>query len=696
MIWNDTRAQSIQIGAVLLFGIIIILLASWQAFGIPNQNEGIEFNHNQELQQQLTELRTTANSMVEASATRSVTVNLGVRYPSRTLFVNPPPAAGTLRTAGTTDSAVNITLTNITTRGEAGDFWNGSTRSFNTGALEYEPRYNVYGSAPTTVYGQTVLYNEFTSGRTLSLTEQAFLDGDQLSLITLNGSLTANRIDAASIDIAPIHTQTQTVETVDTGENITLTLPSQLAASQWRQLLADEPRFLNATAVADGVKITLAPGEYDLQLTKLGVGQRTARNNATYITNQNGQSFTITNTESQLITVETRNKYNDRVNATVTAQLTQGAGEIRREQATGVEYTYRYTPPDDTAGETAKIRFTLAKNETPPDVAIAPDARNVTATVNVTAPANGTATQPEYRIKWDENASSTRFIAGGDSDNLVYFIQDKPQLTGSANFAIENQSIGQLPGGYTQTFTDGGGSVMFTSNQSGSTRVIASSGTSQDTLNVTVFPEPDDIDVTANITKLSLDNEYVTFTYTGEPVSTEGWILHDDGRNFEFIFPRQILTSGETVVVTTEQTPESAVPDTDYRFNWSINTGVWNNGGDIAFLRDAGDREIDQLANGTAPGPTTYTINSIDAVASGGNSIDVTVNYTTDDPNANVLVRAERDDGQVFGETDFDVPGEGTRERTITIGGANQADRIVVIIRDQNGDERTRREELFP
>ncbi|MFC7059979.1 lamin tail domain-containing protein [Halovenus salina] len=184
----------------------------------------------------------------------------------------------------------------------------------------------------------------------------------------------------------------------------------------------------------------------------------------------------------------------------------------------------------------------------------------------------------------------------GDSDNLIFTIPNKPQLTGSANFAIENQDIGELKSGqYTQTFTDGGGSVTFNSSQSGSTRVIASSGTSQDTLNVTVFPEPAPTNVTANITELDLDEEYVKFNYTGKPVSTEGWKLHDEGQNYDFTFPRQILTSSDTVVITTNKTAESAVPDTDYRFNWSTDAYIWNNGGDIATLLDADGTFIDDL-----------------------------------------------------------------------------------------------------
>lgn len=76
------RGQSIQVGAVLLFAVLIVALAVWQAVGVPNQNEQVEFDHNQQVQQQLTELRGSIISMAGSSVTRSTTVDLGVRYPS--------------------------------------------------------------------------------------------------------------------------------------------------------------------------------------------------------------------------------------------------------------------------------------------------------------------------------------------------------------------------------------------------------------------------------------------------------------------------------------------------------------------------------------------------------------------------------------------------------------------------------------
>jgi len=126
---TDDRSQAIQIGAVLIFGILVVFLALYQGFVVPNQNEEIEFNHNQELQSEMTDLRSTAVSMPDRTTTQSVSVGLGVRYPSRAIFVNPGPASGTLQTSGTTNSAINITIENATLRGMLATSGTGSPRN---------------------------------------------------------------------------------------------------------------------------------------------------------------------------------------------------------------------------------------------------------------------------------------------------------------------------------------------------------------------------------------------------------------------------------------------------------------------------------------------------------------------------------------------------------------------------------------
>ena len=344
MLRTDTRAQSIQIGAVLLFGILIILLSTWQAFGIPNQNEGIEFNHNQDVQQQMTELRTTVNSMPDASVTRSVTLDLGVRYPSRTIFRNPPPVTGTVRTVDTGKKTYAINITGNPVDENLAQLWDETDAQYNTGAIEYSPRYNEYQNPPRTIYEHSVVFNKFErEDTTLSISGQSIVEGDQISLIFLNGSLRKSRVDSTSLDFVPISTQTRTVQIEpETGETLKLDIPTRMGLSEWESLL-DERHEVIPLSEVNGEKDPFASDDeiqtirvkvdanrdngprdrYDLKLSKIGIGSETTDTDAEYLTKVSGDAETITEDGSQRFVLEARDEYNKPISGeNVTATIT--------------------------------------------------------------------------------------------------------------------------------------------------------------------------------------------------------------------------------------------------------------------------------------------------------------------------------------------------------------------------------------
>ncbi|MDZ7746206.1 MAG: hypothetical protein U5K28_06720 [Halobacteriales archaeon] len=50
MFRGDTRGQSVQVGVIILFAFAIIAFTSYQAVVVPQQNQQVEFDHNQEVQ----------------------------------------------------------------------------------------------------------------------------------------------------------------------------------------------------------------------------------------------------------------------------------------------------------------------------------------------------------------------------------------------------------------------------------------------------------------------------------------------------------------------------------------------------------------------------------------------------------------------------------------------------------------------
>ncbi|MFB6126637.1 MAG: hypothetical protein ABEJ79_04985 [Halolamina sp.] len=109
---GDERAVTVQIGAVILFAFLIIVLSIYQASVVPAQNQEIEFNHNQEVQNDMVDLRSAITDAASTGNAESAAVTLGTRYPSRALFVNPSSPSGAVRSVGTNEPAVNVTVAN--------------------------------------------------------------------------------------------------------------------------------------------------------------------------------------------------------------------------------------------------------------------------------------------------------------------------------------------------------------------------------------------------------------------------------------------------------------------------------------------------------------------------------------------------------------------------------------------------------
>jgi len=519
MLWDDTRAQSIQIGAVLLFGVAIILLASWQAFGIPNQNEGIEFNHNQELQQQLTELRTTANSMLDASAPRAATVDLGVRYPSRTLFVNPPPAAGTIRSVETTNPEYNITIRNGTPEDtNLRQLWRdlgpdgNDTISLNTGAIAYDPGYNEYQNPPQTIYEHSVLYNLFAlEDQTLALTGQSLIKDDRITLVTLNGTLSENRIDSASVDFEPLSTQTRTVEINASNGPLTLEFPTRLAISEWRSLLGDQ---YNVTDVTDDpfaqndevqtvqIQANSSSETYQLQLAKVGVGVGTTQPEAAYVTTVDRNSEPVTVGDTYEVTVEVRDKYNKpksgvRVNASATldTDFADGTGRTDSEGRVTFEYT-----PDESPNETAQLNFTIQDGYDPQAGTSheVDSPRNLTIDVNVQGidTDDGTGNAGPVDLEWVEpglSGESDNYTfefnrTAGDDNQINLTVQTIPVNISQfdVDFAANASSISLMPQNSTTNET-GKSTVTLTADKNQTIALYAVGGSGGDVVNVTVI-----------------------------------------------------------------------------------------------------------------------------------------------------------------------------------------------------------------
>ncbi|NHN66089.1 hypothetical protein G9463_23055, partial [Haloarcula sp. JP-Z28] len=301
---GDERAQSVQVGAVLLFGVLIIAFSSYQAFAVPEQNQEVEFNHNQQVQTQLQDLRNAIVSVPGQPSRQAVSVQLGTRYPSRLVATNPGPPSGLLYTDGTSNESQNLTIRNAEARTpETADYWDGTTpRHYNTGAIAYKPEYNVYGEAPETVYEHSVVYNQFREGN-ITLSEQTMVDGRDITLVTLNGSMSRSTSDSVTVDVEPKSQSSRTVRVTNTTStsNVSVSFLSRLPASEWRALLDNEidsnpgdkgnEQYVASVTGAEGpgslYNITIVferDTTYRLKMAKAGVGSGDTDESEAYLT----------------------------------------------------------------------------------------------------------------------------------------------------------------------------------------------------------------------------------------------------------------------------------------------------------------------------------------------------------------------------------------------------------------------------
>jgi hypothetical protein len=207
------RGQALQVGAVLLFGILVILFSVYQAFVIPDQNERVEFSHNQEVQSEMVELRGAVVSTADATTPASPSLRLGQQFPNRLLFINPSPAAGTLRTVSLGDEVISIG--NAIALGDGTgerQYWNGSDRVYESTSLQYAPDYRVFQGAPSTLYDNTVTYNDFArETNTSALSQQAVINGNTITILPLVGEYAESGIRTVTPDIEPVSTRSQSV-----------------------------------------------------------------------------------------------------------------------------------------------------------------------------------------------------------------------------------------------------------------------------------------------------------------------------------------------------------------------------------------------------------------------------------------------------------------------------------------------------
>lgn len=330
----DDRAQAIQVGAVLLFAMLVIAMSVYQAQVVPRENAEIEFDNYLDASSDMTVLRNEIMGVAATDTQRGTTVTTGTTYPARVFFVNPGPATGSVRTG----PAANISIANVKSPSETKNVdrylqSESSELEYTTRDVQFDPSYNeIVDEVAPVVVANGFTYRNYSSP--VALTTQTIIKGNRLTFVTVEGELDAGGVKTP-LTVNPVSAHTRTVTVTNrTTSPINVTVPTPIPASTWEsEILAGQldpsgtipDRYV--TSVTPGprpntVNVTLEEGEnYELRIGRIELHEKSdvsdaSRPKARYLTAVT-DTDTETNKNSRVsLTVEARDRYNNPVSNT--------------------------------------------------------------------------------------------------------------------------------------------------------------------------------------------------------------------------------------------------------------------------------------------------------------------------------------------------------------------------------------------
>jgi hypothetical protein len=453
---DANRGQAIQVGAILLFGILILGLSIYQASVVPQQNSRVEFNTYQEATDDMVSVRDDVVTAGTEGTAASTTVETGATYPARSIFVNPGVPSGTVSTA----SAPNVTLSGVRpVDSEASNtrtFWNQTSGTYETNRVTFTPSYNEFDGSPVAIAGQGVY--RLPDGRVLPISAGSTISGNRITLVTVRGDLGASG-RSVSVTADPVSTATRTVVVTGTGTSFNVTVPTPIPASAWNDTVAPDvvanPNVRTTTPVGDdSVRITFdGSRQYELRLAAVELRAQSDSNavqqpDGSYLLGLTGNETISTNGTSP-VAVEVRDRYNNPVS--------------------GADVTFTVTGGDATfaGGGTGRVVTTDGSGRAP--VALRPNGAG-TITVEAKRDLNGNGTIESYeRTRFavtatdgsnDDDGGAEEINPSGDGD--VVLVDGVVNADGDIEVNFNNRA------GAERTITEARVSFYYRSSQGNS------------------------------------------------------------------------------------------------------------------------------------------------------------------------------------------------------------------------------------
>jgi len=235
---RDNRAVAPVIGFILILGFLVLLLAIYQAQIVPQQNAETELEHHQETRDELRSLHSAISAVGADDSPRFQSINLGTAYESRTLGINPPPPAGTIRT-----EQHNISITN-----ESGT---GHQKNISTQFIEYQPGYNELDIGSTWYENSVLYFDERDRGNSVGIIEdQEMVQGDNVSIIALQNEFQETDTGRVTLELYPTNDVNKSSLPEPNG-SYSVTIPTRLNGTGYWESQLGNNMYENIDPVAD-------------------------------------------------------------------------------------------------------------------------------------------------------------------------------------------------------------------------------------------------------------------------------------------------------------------------------------------------------------------------------------------------------------------------------------------------------------
>ena len=261
---SDRRGVSEVVGFILVFGFLILALTAYQATVVPQQNAQTEFQHFEEVRNEMIELRNAVSTAGQADVSQFPSVTLGTNYRPRLLTINPPDPAGTLKTS---EQSYNITISNGTEKYD---------KNISTRFIEYRPGYNEISIGSTWLEHSVLYLDERDRGGVSIIQEQNIVKNGTVRITALQNQFQKTDTGRVTLELYPEEEVNRSSFPDGNGTDLNVTVPTRLNQSDYwgNASLSDGDIYQSVVEneYDEGIHaLNLSVNETDLEVNTVGI-----------------------------------------------------------------------------------------------------------------------------------------------------------------------------------------------------------------------------------------------------------------------------------------------------------------------------------------------------------------------------------------------------------------------------------------